>query len=322
MRRRFLYLLALAAAAASAARAQFGVPSPGGAGLAQFQPGIAPRSSNFDLEPGQSVRLAMYCADLFASTPTDRVPFTAPGSDAGVMLASSQELTLGDAITGGLVQVRGRGPADPPRREGGQWFDVALTNAAPQPLQVSMPSGTLLVPAGQSVPDVRPSVRRLFAAARARGWLGSTTLAHAVWATRGFTREDVEQTTMTRLSDAEAANVKTLLAASDLGYEFDRGRGDYARLYNQKRAELGEKAALATGTAVLPSGKNAPAELLVDAAGHALVTLASAKGGEPFHYAGRVTSRRSDRLLIQLIHLKTGRPLEATRGPVLIKLAG
>lgn len=311
-----------------AAWAQLGVPGAGGGALgagaagtrlAQFQPGISPLGSNLELAPGQPVRLAMYCADLFAGTPTDRVRFTAPASEARVMLASGLELPLGQALEAGLLQARGRGPGDPPRR-GGQWFDVYLTNLSPQPARVSLPAGTLLVPAGQAVPDVRPSVRRLFAAARARGLLGSEALAHAVWATRGFTREDVEQTTLTPLADAAAGEVQALLAAADLGYDFDRGRGEYAKLYEQRRTAMASSAPQ-KGSALLPDGKSARVDLLTGADGQALLALEPAKGAATLYTAGRLVSRRGDRLSVELRHLKTGQPLETARAPILVKLA-
>src|SRR5712691_5520976 len=144
MRVRFLLMLAAAVAAVPAARAQCGFPGPTGAGsnpaggspvqLTQFQPGIGPRASNLDLGPGQSVRLALNCVDLFADTPTARVAFVAPPSDATVTLVSSMELALSDAIGAGLLQVRGRGPLDPGPRSTGPWFDVMMTNTAAEPL--------------------------------------------------------------------------------------------------------------------------------------------------------------------------------------------
>jgi hypothetical protein len=355
MRPRVFLLLALGFTAVSAARAQIDFSGPGRSGdglrgggtgtrLAQFQPGISPLGSNLDLVPGQSVRLALYCADLFAERPTDRVNFTATGSDATVRVASGGEGTLGEAIAAGLIHARGRGSMDPVSRVTGQWFDAFLSNTSDQPLHVSLPAGTLLVPAGQSVPDVRPTVRRLFAAARERGLLGSNTLAHAVWATRSFTREDVEQTTMTGLSDVAARGVQELLAAADLGYQFDRGSGEYARLYERRRAEITEgvpvqllsapdapssstlplaarAAASHTGSAILPDGKIAHAELLADSSGTGLVKLTRTRGSGEFYYAGRIRSPRTDRLVVELLHLKTGRPLEAARAPILVKLA-
>ena len=111
MRARLLLLLAAALAAWPAARAQLGPSGSLGTGaspvqLAQFQPGIGPRANNLDLGPGQSVRLALNCVDLFADTPTARVVFVAPPSDATVTLVSSMELALSDAIGAGLIQVR------------------------------------------------------------------------------------------------------------------------------------------------------------------------------------------------------------------------
>lgn len=329
MRARFLLVLAAAVVAVPAARAQLGFPGPTGAGgsprggspvqLAQFQPGIGARASNLDLRPGQSVLLALNCVDLFADTPTDRVAFAAPASDATVTLASSMELALSDAIGAGLIQVRGRGPLDPGPRSMGAGFDVMMSNTSDEPLHVSLPAGTLLVPAGQHVPEIGPGVRRLLAAAQARGLLGSETLAEAVWATRGFTREDVEQTAMTRLADAAAQRVQELLAAANLGYEFGGGSGEYARLYEQRRGDLGTAAQTVRGPAALPDGRHATAEVLADAEGQAVVKLALAPGAAPLYYAGRVTLRRPDRLNVELLHLKTGRPLEVIRGPLLVK---
>jgi hypothetical protein len=329
VRARTLFVLALGMLTTAAIHAQDGalvVPvnplGPAGASprLAQFQPGISPLGSNLDLSPGQAVRLALYCADLFADTPSERVAFTAPGGEARVMLASGLDLPLGEALEAGMLRARGRGPGDPPHPAGGEWFDAFLTNATDQPLHVSLPAGTLLVPAGQPIPEVRTTVRRLFAAARERGLLGSETLAHAVWATRGFTREDVEQTTMAHLSDAAARQVQELLAAADLGYDFSRGSGDYAKLFEQRRAAIAEKATPITGSALLPQGKSARVELLPDAGGQALVALTPANGGTPLYYAGRVTSRRPDRMELELRHLKTGRPLEVARGALRVRL--
>jgi hypothetical protein len=330
MRARFLIVLAAALAAIPAARAQLGFPGPAGSGgtlpgggavqLAQFQPGIGPRASNLDLRPGQSVRLALNCVDLFADTPTDHVAFLAPPSDATVTLVSSMELALSDAMGVGLIQVRGRGPLDPGPRPTSAWFDVVMTNTSEEPLHVSMPAGTLLVPAGQPVPEIGPGARRLLAAAQARGLLGSETLAEAVWATRGFTREDVEQTTMTPLSDTAARRVQELLATADLGYDFGGGGGEYARLYEQRRQELGTAAQPVSGPTALPNGRHAEAEVAADAQGHAVVKLEMAAGAAPLYYAGRVTRRRPDRLEVELLHLKTSLPLEAARGPILVKL--
>src|SRR5437773_8641114 len=90
MRARLLPLAAVVLALTPAARAQLGfptVPEGGASGgrpteLAQFQPGVNPLGRSFGLLPGQATRLALYCADLFADAPNDRVFFAAPPSDA------------------------------------------------------------------------------------------------------------------------------------------------------------------------------------------------------------------------------------------------
>jgi hypothetical protein len=351
MRIRVIVAAALGLAVVSTARAQIDLAGPSasgggpGATLAQFQPGISPFGTSFNLGPGQTTRLALYCIDLFAGRPTDRVTFAAPGSDAVVRLASGDGGTLGEAMTAGLIHARGSGPRDPALRRGGQWFDVVLTNTNSLPVSVSVPVGTLLVPTGQSIPEVRPTVRRLFAAARGRGLLGTDTLAHAVWATRGFSREDVEQTTMTALSDPAAKGVQTMLAEANLGFQFDRGAGEYARLFEQKRVQMvspepfpllairperpatlipslaATPAAPVTGTAILPDGKTALAEVLAEANGDGLVKLTRAQAPSPFYYSARIQSRLPDRMTVALLHLKTGRPLEAALAPILIRLA-
>ena len=56
--------------------------------MAQFQPGLNPGGRSFGLLPGEATRLALYCADLFADGPNERVLFSAPPSDATVTLAS------------------------------------------------------------------------------------------------------------------------------------------------------------------------------------------------------------------------------------------
>lgn len=327
MRAHRLPLLILALAALPAAYGQIGPPGDGagfsGGGavqLAQFQPGIAPRASSFDLAPGQAYQIALNCIDLFADTPTAQVAFQAPGSEATVLMASGQELSLGDALARGLLQVRGRGPRDPGPREEGPWYDVVVANLSPLPARVQLPAGTVFVPDGQPVPDVQPGVRRLLAAAQARGLVGSATLAEAVWATRGFTREDVAHVAASPLSDAEAGRVQALLTAANLGYVFDPHSVDYARLYQQRRAALGT-ATPAAGAVRLPDGRKFQAELTADASGHAVVSLTSSNAGRPLYYAGQILARHSDRWTVRLLQLKTGRPLEAVPGPITVTLA-
>src|SRR5690242_19098107 len=77
---------------------EVGAPGSPSTVLAQFQPGLNPAGRSFGLLPGEMMKLALYCADLFADTPNERVLFSAPPSDATVTLASGREVGLGDAI--------------------------------------------------------------------------------------------------------------------------------------------------------------------------------------------------------------------------------
>ena len=63
------------------------------------------------------------------------------------------------------------------------------------------------------------------------------------------------------------------------------------------------------------------AEVVADATGRAVAKLMTSPDAAPLYYAGRLISRRPDRLEIELLHLKTNRPLEAARVPLLVKLA-
>jgi hypothetical protein len=328
MRARLLLSILAALSVASAARGQESFPTApaGGSGgrpteLAQFQPGLTPGGRGFGLLPGEATKLALYCADLFADGPNERVIFTAPPSDATVTLANGREVGLGEAIDAGLLAVRGRGPRDPGPRPAGQWYEVVMANTGSETVSVSLPAGTLFVPRGQPVPEITPGIRRLFAAAAAGGLLGTDTLAHAVWATRGFTRADVEQTGLASLTDEQARGVQALLRAADLGYDFAKASADYARLYQQRQDELAPQATSVQGTALLPDGRTAGVTVLSDRSGQALLKLAGAKGAAPLFYAAHVLSRRPDRLEIELLHLKTGRPLQAAPGPLTVKLA-
>src|SRR6266516_4692022 len=156
MRNRLLLSILAALSLPAGARAQTAIqtaPEGGAAAgpfteLAQFQPGLNPGGRSFGLLPGEATKLALYCADLFADGPNERVLFTAPPSDATVTLASGREVGLGEAIDAGLLAVRVRGPHDPGPRPAGQWYEVVLANTGGEALNVSLPAGTLFVPRG------------------------------------------------------------------------------------------------------------------------------------------------------------------------------
>lgn len=304
---------------ARAASGQFAPPrlAPGGARggfqLAQ-QPGIFPGGGGAFLMPGQSIRLALFCVDLFAATPDHRTRMVAPQNQGQVRLASGPAVTLHDALENDWLLIRGRGPGDPPRMDGRAWFDAYLTNTSGQPLKVEWPAGLLLVPAGQPAPKLPAGIDRMLAAAAATRRIEADAPAYAVWAARGFTRADIEQTTMRRVTDGQARQVQRWLDEASLPHRFDRDADEYDRLYQQAAAKLTDArplrgtASLAAGGAVAVSGRHAPD-------GRAVVTLTSPRGGV-WRYAARVEGESRGKLELTLHHLKTGLPLEANGGRI------
>jgi hypothetical protein len=119
----FFALAAIAVLGSHVARAQF-APSglgPGGSGPSNLtqQPGIVPGlGGGRGLAPGQTVRIALFCTDLFANTPDYRTRFTASGDGGQVRLASGRTIALRDVLEDDMLLIRGRGPSDSPRQDG------------------------------------------------------------------------------------------------------------------------------------------------------------------------------------------------------------
>jgi hypothetical protein len=306
------------------ALAQFAAPGlgPGGGGPANLtqQPGIVPGlGGGLGLAPGQTVRIALFCTDLFANTPDYRTRFTASGDGGQVQLASGRTIALRDALEDDLLVIRGRGPSDPPRQDGRVYIDAYVTNASAEPAHVELPGGLLLVPAGQRAPQVPARVGGMLAAAAAAQSLPGDAAAYAVWAATGSTRADVEQTLMRRVTDAEARQVQQLLDAAAMPRRFDREAESYNALYQQASADLGHATPL-QGTASLSTGGRVQVEGLRAADGRALVTLRSPRTGATWRYTARVEGQRAGRISLALRHLKTGLPLEANGGHLWVTL--
>jgi hypothetical protein len=296
-------------------------PGGGGpAGLTQ-QPGIVPGlGGGLGLAPGQTVRIALLCTDLFANTPDYHTRFTVHGDGGQVRLASGRTLALRDALEDDLMLIRGRGPADPPRQDGRAYIDAYVTNASAEPMRVELPGGLLLVPAGQRAPQLPATVGGMLAAAAGAGGLSGDAAAYAVWAATGSTRADVEQTLMRRVTDAEARQVQQLLDTVAMPRRFDRESESYDTLYRQASAELGRAAAF-RGTASLSTGGRVEVEGLRADDGRALVTLRSPRTGAAWRYTARVEGQRTGKIGLALRHLKTGLPLEANGGHLWVTLA-
>jgi hypothetical protein len=327
MRRfRLLSTLALAFVGASAAFAQISGGFPGGGfpagggfpgGLAQ-QPGVIPGGRGFLLPSGGKQQIALLCTDLFAATPNHQTRMVAVDDRAIVRLADGTSGPLRDAMEHGWLVVRGRGPQDPPRIDGRAYFDVFVENRLPVPVQVEIPAGTVLSPAGQPTPKLPERVPALLAAATRR--IEGDTPSYAVWAAREFTRADVEQTMMRRVSDREASLVQQWLTDAGFPHRFDRDGDSYAKLYETASAALGQATEF-RGTALLATGGRARVEGRRTPDGKAVVTVVPARGDVVLRYRATVTGSKPGKLGLALRHLKTDRPIEANRGRLWVTLA-
>jgi hypothetical protein len=273
------------------------------------------------LLPGQETRLALYCVDLFNDTPTDRHEFTTASDPRAMVAAVGEQISLQEAIAAGFLSVRGHDPvSDPPRRDGRQWIDLYVTNHTRTPLQVSYPAGFAFVPKGRTPPKLAAGMVQMLETAYEARLTGSDTLAYAMWGSRGFTRKDVEETQLRPIPDAEAGAVQKLLDSGDIPQRFDREQDAYAKLFSEREKSLGEDAQPLQGTATLASGARLTVTGKRDPAGRAVVALQPARADEPLYYEARVREERGGRLQLELIHLKTGRPVPVYNGSLSVRL--
>ncbi|MFN3650750.1 MAG: hypothetical protein ACK47B_14340 [Armatimonadota bacterium] len=289
-----------------------------GQGFGQgFQGGSFGQGGMFSLNPGQTVQLAAYCTDLFSDPPNETTRFTG-GDDAQVATAGGRTLTLARALQEGIVAIRGRSDSfDPIRRDGSLALDLYLGNLSGEPVRVAIGRGDTITPQGQAAQPLPAEADRMFALAEQKGLSRKNTLQFAIWAARGSTAEDVEQTQMLQLPKEEVARVQSLLDESQLAKKFDRDRGAYEKRYEQAAAALGEEAREIAGTGLLVTGAKAVVEGLYGEGGEGVVTVRHPRGGEYF-YGATLTRKRDGRVSVKLYHLVTGRPIRAMRGGFLL----
>jgi len=303
--------------------------SPGGSGtpLAQLpfggaQTGVAPQPLLQGVLPGQEIRLALYCVDLFNDTPTDRHEFRTAADPRATVVAAGRTMPLQEAVAAGYLSVRGHSPvSDPPRRDGRQWIDLYLTNHTDTPVQVSYPAGFAFVPKGRTAPALAPGLVRMLETAYEARLTGSDTLAYAMWASRGFTRKDVEETQLRPIPDEEAATVQKLLDAGGIAQRFDRESDAYQRLVAQREESLGDQAEPIQGTATLGNGKRLKVTGKREPSGRAIVAVQPALSADPLYYEARVRGVRNGRMDLELIQPKTGKPVPVFNGSLSVRLA-
>jgi hypothetical protein len=293
------------------------VPGITGGPVVAQQGGVFPGGAVFSLAPGQTVRLAAFCTDLFGDPPDATTRFTGGGL-ARVTLADGSSAHLAGAIQAGTLAIRGRSDSfDPVRRDGSLALDLYLGNLSPAPVQVAIQPGTQITPAGQADQPLPEGADRLFAQAAQKRLAYSNTLQFAVWAARGSTAEEVEQTNLLRLSSQEIARVQELLDASSIRKDFDCNRGLYAARYDAAVEQLGDKAREVKGTAAVAGGK-AFVEGIRTADGTGWVKVRPTRVRGEFYYKAAFEKQKNGRFSVKLFHLATGRSLRVNRGGFLL----
>ncbi|HTE19672.1 MAG TPA: hypothetical protein VK689_15000 [Armatimonadota bacterium] len=298
---------------------QGGLGQQGGQGR---QGGTFSGGGTFNLQPGQLTQVAALCTDLMSDPPDETTRFMG-GSEGRVALADGGMITLASALSDGLVSIRGtKGSFNPFGRAGRLALDLQLTNTSSTPIRVILPPGTSITPVGQAAQPLPQSAERLFALGRQKRLSYANTMQYAVWAARGSTAEEVEQTNMARLPAQEVARVQELLNASSVTQEFDRNRGLYGVRYEEAVERLGEGARKVEGTALLQSGVRAAITGARAADGKGFVSVKPLRYGGEFFYSAEFKSRKDGRMDVKLFHLATGRPLRANHGALLLQPGG
>jgi len=211
---------------------------------------------------------------------------------------------------------RGPRPLEPLPRDGWGALRILWVNTARQPLHLRLRAGTLVSPRGEP-PRAASHLIGVVASARQLGIEASQVTQYAIWAVRGATREDIEQTRLVPISDEQAAIVQRLITAAGSGQRFDRSAGEYARLYQAAERMAGEKPLPVRGTALLDDGARVRIAGIRDRYGKAILTLTPTQGPERTYYTGALLTRRQDgRWRARLVHLKTGGPHSGNRGEI------
>lgn len=278
------------------------------------QGGSFPGGGVFGLAPNQTIRVAAFCTDLFSDAPDATTRFTG-GRQATVTLADGTSQGLDAALRKGLVVLRGRDDSfDPVRRDGRLLLDLYLTNQSDEPVRVSIRPGTQVTPNGQAAQPLAAHTDHMFALAARRGLTYGNTMQYAVWAARGSTVEEVEQTNMVQVPRQEVARVQNLLDESGVDQQFDRDRNTFASRYEQAEAALGSEVTGFETNTVLPIGGKAVLSGVRNAEGKGVATVRVLQSRARFYYRAEVKPREDGKLEVKLFHLVTGRPIRANRG--------
>lgn len=188
-----------------------------------------------------------------------------------------------------------------------------LTNPSKTPVRVQVPGAARIVPAGQSG-DASEVLARIMAEGVKNRLEGTPALACAVWAARGSTREDVEQTVMGTLAPKEVARAQDLLARAQVKQVFDRDTGTYEKMFDQAAGRIKDGEEFA-GRATLPDRTQVEVEGVRGPDGKGVVAVMPIKSDATFFYNATFQAKQG-KVQITLTHMKSGRQLEVHGGQI------
>jgi len=289
----------------------------GGSGLGGGgqQGGIGRGGFSSIVPPGGSTLIAANCTDLFLATPTSSDRYTIATDGGQVQLASGEVLPLQQAFEAGVLVLRGAEPRRSVLSGTNPFYTIrfALANPGKSPVRVQVPSAARIVPAGQSG-DASEALHRVVAEGVKSRLEGTPALACAVWAARGSTREDVEQTMMGIVPAKEITRTQDLLNRAEVKQVFDRDAGAYEKLFDHAAGRIKDGEEFA-GRATLPDRTQVEVEGVRGADGKGVVAVMPVKTDATFFYNATFQAKQG-KVQITLTHLKSGRQLEVHGGVI------
>src|SRR5262249_5173960 len=172
--------------------------------------------------------------------PDSRTTFMVAENTGAVQMPNGQVVSLAQAIQNEVVSLTGADARRGPVSRNPYLLSLELSNRTRGPLRYEIPAGALMTPAGRPSPPLPAGMTDLLAEASSQRLVGSPALQYAIWAARGQTQEDVEQTLMVKPTAKETSRAQSLLEHARIPVTFDRERGAYEKLYDAEVKKLGD----------------------------------------------------------------------------------
>lgn len=271
------------------------------------QTGIGAMPMQFGLLPGQAQMVVAYCGSLLGDAPTFRDRYLPAEGGGSVALEGGPSLDLREAVETGMLLVRGPSPLEVGRRGPGLWVDLYAVNTSPMPLWVEIRPGAVFRPVG-SAPAKVPRLQKLASILGEAGLAGTDLACLATWVATGSTRADLEHTLVRLLTEAEIEGVRRALSEAKLPQTVPDGSEEYATRYAEALAGLGKETARREAAVRFPSGLEATLVIIRSSSGQA-VAQARTAAGRTLSYGATVQGDPAGAWTVQLLNLKTGRPV-------------